>query len=152
LIDRLPYGARHQIPTLIVVHAMAEFIEINKITYHAVDFLRKVRLSAHRFITPSGTNIESRRDDQGAYHAKGFNKNSLGIEILVEGQHDYRSFVDTIKTDWCKGLQMEAAISQVRQWMILHAITDIKKHSELSPERKVDPGEGFNWDYFIKHL
>ena len=60
----LEKGAESQTPSRIVVHAMGEFIDIEPEDYSAVEFLRKLGLSAHAFITPSGVVIRSRRDDQ----------------------------------------------------------------------------------------
>ena len=80
-------GPRHQTPNKIVVHAMGEFIN-NK---PAWAFLESIGLSAHIFVTPSGVIVRSRKDRQGAWHAKGFNTDSLGIEFLVPGESESRA-------------------------------------------------------------
>ena len=146
----LEAGAQSQNPTRIVVHAMAEYIETDPHDYHALDYLRLLGLSAHAFITPSGVVIRSRLDNEGAYHAKGFNVDSLGIEFLVPGVHTYLTFFNTIKKKYLTRVQYLAGVELVRDWKIQYGITQMDRHSELSPERKADPGRGFPWNRFLE--
>src|SRR5210317_1860024 len=95
----LEAGSKHNRPKMIVVHSMGEFL-LDPHPIHATDFLEKIGLSAHALVAPSGNIYICRDDDQGAYHAKGYNTDSLGIEFLVAGHHNYGSFLETIKTDW----------------------------------------------------
>ena len=133
-------------PTQIVIHAMGEFVG----GMFAPDFLRSIELSAHALVTPSGVVIQTRADQYGAYHAKGHNITSLGVEILVGGVHDYTSFVKAIKTDWVTPQQFEATAELVREWRSKHGINAIVRHSDIDPGRKVDPGAGFHWERFLK--
>ena len=133
-------------PTQIVIHAMGEFVG----GMFAPDFLRSIELSAHALVTPSGVVIRTRSDQYGAYHAKGHNITSLGVEILVGGVHDYTSFVKAIKTDWVTPQQFEATAELVRGWRSKHGIHTIVRHSDIDPGRKVDPGAGFHWERFLK--
>ena len=53
-----PYGDEQNVPKLIVIHAMGEYIENDDgQVYTAVDWLIKLKLSAHKLITPSGVSI-----------------------------------------------------------------------------------------------
>src|SRR5690606_28750529 len=79
-----PFGAAHQTPKRIIVHAMSEWIN----GMYAPDFLLSVGLSAHALVTPDGDIIKCREDTQGAFHAKGLNTDSLGIEFLLPGHND----------------------------------------------------------------
>ena len=146
----LEAGAQSQSPSRIVVHAMAEFIDTEPHDYHAVEWLRKLGLSAHTCITPSGVVIRSRRDDEGAYHAKGFNTDSLGVEFLVAGIHTYPTFLDAMKKKYLTPVQYRAGVELVREWRDRHEITTIDRHSDLSPGRKADPDRGFPWEQFLK--
>lgn len=146
----LEAGADNQTPSQIVVHAMGEYIEFDPHDYHAVDFLRKMGLSAHAFVTPSGVIIRSREDDAGAYHAKGINTDSLGVEFLVPGVHTYTTFLDTIKRKYLTTPQYQAGVQLVLDWRVQHGIANIDRHSDLSPGRKSDPGKGFPWERFLQ--
>ena len=147
------FGSERNIPKLIVVHAMGEFI-LDPHPIHATDFLVKLGLSAHALVSPKGDVYVCRDDDQGAYHARGYNQNSLGIEFLVAGHHDYSSFIEKIKSPWVAEEQLEAGIEAVRSWVQAYDIPQNKvvRHSDISPGRKVDPGAGFPWGRFIEEV
>lgn len=154
-IAQLSAGAPIQNPDSIIVHALAEYIVYNGKSMHAVDYLKFAGLSAHALITMSGVTIRCRRDDQGAYHAKKFNTNSLGIELLVPGRHDYESFLYTINNkDYLHIDAYLAAIRQVKSWVEKYSISidKIKRHSDVDPDRKQDPGNMFPWEAFIEAL
>ena len=144
-----PYGFGDNFrPTQIVIHAMGEFIG----NQHAPDFLRSVELSAHALVTPSGVVIRTRADQYGAYHARSHNLTSLGVEVLVSGVHDYGTFTKAIKTDWVTPQQWDATVELVRGWRKSHNIDTVVRHSDLDPGRKVDPGDGFSWERFLKAI
>lgn len=156
IIERpLPDGPDFQIPNRIVVHAMAEYIDFRQARephirerglMFAPDYLELAGLSAHALIIPNGDIMRCRDDKQGAWHASGYNQDSLGVEFLVPGEHDYGSFVEAIKEDWLTEFQMSAGIYQLKEWISSYQIKNVDRHSDLSPERKVDPGAGFPWD------
>jgi len=150
--DLSPYGGGKQVPDKIVVHCMAEFIKEGDGYTHAADFLHKIRLSAHILIAPDGEIFRLRHDDEIAYHAKGFNANSLGVEFLVSGRHDYASFIEAIRVPYLFDRQYLAGVAIVKEWVKKYQINDIYQHSELSPERKLDPSTGFPWSKFIKEV
>lgn len=142
----------HQNPTSIVVHSMAEFIENGERDWFAPDFIESIGLSAHAFITPSGVVIRTLKDDQMGAHARGHNQNTLGVEFLVPGIHTYASFAEAIREPYLTMNQLQAGMELVRDWIYGHGIAaeNINRHSDLSPGRKIDPGEGFPWDDFLK--
>lgn len=150
-----PYGAPHQNkPSVIVVHAMAEYVlaDDGKSYEHAPDFLERMGLSAHVLVAPDGTRYRCREDHEGAYHARGFNVDSLGIEILLPGRHDYGSFLKGIaKPLWCIGPQYAEGVQQVREWVRLYG-SRVERHSDISPGRKLDPGMGFPWAKFLSDI
>lgn len=142
----LKYGAKSQWPRRIVVHAMAEYIKENGKVYHAVDYLKKLGLSAHCLGAPNGDLYRCRHEEEGAYHARGYNEDSLGYEFLVPGVHDYGSFLEAIKHEYVSPEQYATGLQVIRDWMQRYHITKIDPHSGISPGRKLDPGAGFPWD------
>ena len=87
--DRLPKliekpslaGLKNNNPKMIIVHAMAEYLDMKDAPVFASDFLESMGYSAHLLILPNGDKIKCRENNQGAFHARGFNENSLGIEF-----------------------------------------------------------------------
>jgi N-acetyl-anhydromuramyl-L-alanine amidase AmpD len=150
---KLIYGGRKtNEPDTIIVHSMGEKIKNNDRIYDAFEWLDFLKLSAHALILPNGDLIRCRNDDQRAWHAKGNNTNSLGVEFLVPGIHDYASFLELIKTDWVSDEQYSTGIEIIKQWKNEHRIENILRHSDVSPGRKVDPGAGFKWPWFYSQI
>jgi len=139
-------------PKLLVVHAMGEFIVDGQKHYHAVEWLDHLELSAHVLAAPDGTRFRCRKDAEGAYHAKGFNMDSLGIEVLVPGEHDYASFLEAIKHPYVSDAQYSAVLEQCRKWLDAYQIERVARHCDISPGRKVDPGAGFPWADLLHDL
>ena len=147
-------GAAHQLPDTIIVHSMGEYVlQDDRKTYlHAPDFLDKSGLSAHALVSPDGTIYRCRNDDEGAYHARGFNSNSLGIEVLVKGRHDYDSFMSAIRKQYVSEFQYQAVLEQCLEWVHSFDISRIVRHSDVSPGRKYDPGSGFPWARLLNDI
>lgn len=160
MIERLlEHGGGHQEPTLAVVHAMAYQIDVTSDLIeaypqlesragerlYAATFLDAIGLSAHVLVAPNGERIRCRRDDEIAWHAKGHNENSVGIEVLVPGVFTYGDFLARIAEPWPSQAQLLSTAAQLHEWSIRWPIKRIEGHSTLSPERKQDPGKGFPW-------
>ncbi len=148
-------------PDRIVVHAMAEFLDLDPDDQYAHDFLGQHGLSAHVLITPTGTAIRCLQDTEMGAHAKGYNRNSLGIEYLVAGVHTYATFTEAIKRHgqarkygWLTTAAYDAGLCVIQQWMDDWQIkvARVQKHSTLSPGRKVDPGVWFPWTKLMEEL
>lgn len=148
----LEAGAKHQTPKRIIIHAMGEYIGEPGWKNHAVNYLSGVGLSAHAIIAPDGTNYRCRTDTQGAYHALGHNTDTLGLEFLVPGIHTYRTFLKAIQKPYLTAEQYQVGVEQVKEWMKHWGITKVLQHSDISPERKVDPGDGLPWLMFLKDV
>lgn len=139
-------------PFMIVIHAMGERINDRGTIYSARGWLDHLGYSAHALIHPDGDITVCRPSDQGAYHAKGHNTNTLGVEFLVPGVHDYGTFLESIKMDWCKPAQYKAGRELLNMYMFDFDIGAIVRHSDIDPGRKVDPGTGFKWYEFLDSL
>lgn len=144
------HGGGENKPKRIIVHAIAEFLKDNS---YAPYFIESIGLSAHAYITPSGVTIRSRSDNEVAYHAKGHNQDTLGVELLIPGEHDYGSFLEAIKNNYVTSEQYRALLILVRDnWMREYGITKVLRHSDIDPDRKKDPGAGFPWEDFKKDI
>lgn len=142
----------------IIIHSMGESIN----GMFAPDFLNSIGLSAHYFIDPYGNTVYGVDHEKIAFHAgtseyKGeedLNKTSIGIEILVAGDHDWNSFKEAIKdSDTFTPEQYKRCARLCRQLMNIYPITEerILRHSEVSgpdvrEDPKIDPGSGFDME------
>ena len=105
------------------------------------------KVSSHYLIEEDGRIFRLVAEERRAWHAgvsswRGagdVNARSIGIEIVNPGhEHGYRPFTD---------IQVEAVIALLdgvrSRWQI--ADRDIVGHSDVAPDRKIDPGELFPW-------
>ena len=114
---------------------------------------KKSKVSSHYFIKKDGTIINMVPEKFTAWHAgvscwkshKNLNNKSIGIEIHNSGHiNKYENF----------------SIKQIRSLLLLTKILKKKYnikiknflgHSDISPNRKKDPGEKFPWEHLAKH-
>lgn len=150
----LPKGLRYNQPKKIVLHAMSEFIHYDEEDMYAPYFLRKIGLSIHALVTPMGQEILCRYPTEGAYHAKGHNTDSLGIEFLVPGVSTYENFLELLKTPYLTSDAFNKGVEVVKSWMNRFdiPIEEVYTHQELDPSRKFDPGSGFPLEDFKSKL
>lgn len=141
-------GGGAQSPTKVIIHSMSEIIE----GMHASEFLETVRLSAHFLILPNGDVMKLRKTHEIAWHARNHNTNTIGIEVLVEGEHTYDTFIEAIETDWVKPEQMDSLVELTNGIIEYYDINEIVRHSDIDPVRKADPGSGFDWMGFKERL
>ena len=109
-------------------------------------------VSCHYYITTSGNLIKMVPDLYVAWHAgksswreeKSLNHSSIGIEISNPGHmYGYKKFNDN---------QIRSLI-RISKLLIKKYNIDKKNilgHSDISPLRKLDPGEKFPWKYLFK--
>ena len=113
----------------------------------------KSKVSAHYYIKTDGKIINLVPDLYVSWHAgkskwknfQSLNKNSIGIEITNPG-HDngYRKFTKNQILSLKKLLRL-----LIKKYKIDHRY--ILGHSDISPDRKKDPGEKFPWDELAKN-
>lgn len=139
----------------IVIHAMSEYIDYEGEHMHASTFLNRIGLSCHYMISPSGNIIQCGNPSElRAWHAKGHNLTSIGIEILVPGLNSYSEFIKTLNHSWVSSKQYQAlaelcAVCMDDYDMILRCERHIFGHDQLDPKRKKDPGKCFNWEFLF---
>ncbi|MBS29449.1 MAG: N-acetylmuramoyl-L-alanine amidase [Alphaproteobacteria bacterium] len=105
------------------------------------------KVSAHYLLAEDGTTWRLVEEDRRAWHAgvgcwrgwRDINSRSIGIELSNPG-HDYgyTDFPDA---------QIEVLIALARDILARHPIParNVVAHSDIAPERKIDPGERFPW-------
>jgi N-acetylmuramoyl-L-alanine amidase len=107
----------------------------------------KTEVSAHYVIDEDGTVWRLVAEDRRAWHAgRGYwagetdiNSRSIGIELVNPGhENGYRAFPEP---------QMAALAALCHGILSRHAIPShrVLGHSDVAPDRKLDPGELFDW-------
>lgn len=131
-------------PTLLILHytgmSSAE---------KAIDWLARAesKVSCHYVVDEFGAITQLVPECQRAWHAgvsfwrgeTDINSHSIGIEIQNPGhEHGYPDFSEP---------QMRGVLSLCQDIISRHDIAadGILAHSDVAPERKIDPGEKFNW-------
>ncbi len=108
----------------------------------------QARVSAHYLVEEDGRVFALVEEGMRAWHAgvshwrgaAGLNGRSIGIEIVNPGhEHGYRSF---------PVLQMVAVVELCLEILGRHAIParHVLAHADVSPDRRQDPGELFDWE------
>jgi N-acetylmuramoyl-L-alanine amidase len=123
-----------------------EIDAINKLTNE------ESKVSSHYFIKKNGEILTLVPDLYISWHAgisswkkfKSINKYSIGIEISNIGHdYDYKNF----KKKQIKSI-VRLSNFLIKKYKIKS--TFILGHSDISPDRKIDPGEKFPWKYLAK--
>ena len=109
------------------------------------------KVSCHYFINKKGEIIQMVRENAVAWHAgkskwggfKNLNEFSIGIELEGTDENTYTED------------QYRALIDVTKELMFV--FRDLKKenivgHSDIAPGRKTDPGEAFDWHYYLSNL
>ena len=123
-----------------------EIDSINKLTNYTS------KVSSHFFIKKNGEILSLVPELYIAWHAgvsnwknfKSINKNSIGIEISNSGHdNNYTKFTShQIKS------VLKLSKYLIKKYKIKYNF--ILGHSDIAPERKIDPGEKFPWQYLSK--
>ncbi len=145
---------------LIVIHGIslppgvygAEFVEdffCNKLDYNQHSYfvtIKNLKVSAHLLIKRSGDVVQFVPFDKRAWHCgkshhKGRdNCNDFSIGIEIEGS-------DNIAYNNVQYQRLNRIISVLKQ---NYPIENLVGHSDISPERKTDPGSAFDWSKVCK--
>jgi AmpD protein len=159
-------------PVGVVVHSMGEHIVLNQVIYPAQEWLDRQfalvpkgdKTSAHALVKPDGTVIRCAGHTDRCNHAGlslwkrwlYLNKNFLSVELLVEGNHTWSTYLKAIREgDPYTDEQYRALAWIVHQWE--QECPDLERenivgHETVSPGRKPDPGPTFVWDRFRGYL
>lgn len=121
----------------------------------AVDWLARAEsnVSCHYVIDEAGAITQMVPESQRAWHAgvsfwrgeRDINSHSIGIEIQNPGhQHGYPPFPPR---------QMQAVMALGVDIVARHRMAPdgVLAHSDVAPDRKIDPGEKFSWARLARH-
>lgn len=110
------------------------------------DGAREHRVSAHYVLAEDGTAYRLVPEDRVAWHAgashwrgrEALNASSIGIEIVnLDGdRHDYPPQQIAALIELCRGIIARHPAIAAR---------NVVGHSDIAPQRKVDPGKRFPW-------
>lgn len=141
-------------PNFSTRESIIDFIIIHYTEMPYVDAINRLcdvnsRVSCHYFIKADGEIIRLVDDSNIAWHAgvsswagiDKLNRNSIGVELDNPGSHKYTS------------KQMQSCVELCKMLQALYYIpfTNILGHSDIAPDRKIDPGLFFDWSYLAKH-
>lgn len=114
---------------------------------------KKHEVSSHYLISRAGKIMQLVKDNNIAWHAgisnwfdfKNLNKNSIGIELENKGhQYGYQDFTNKQITELIKILKILKKKYKTQN-------INITGHSDIAPNRKIDPGEKFPWKKLYKN-
>ena len=112
----------------------------------------ETKVSSHYIVAEDGQVLALVDEDKRAWHAGNsswrgitdINSASVGIELINPGHEwGYRPFTEA---------QMDALIPLVADIVERHGIdpANVVGHSDIAPQRKIDPGELFDWERLAK--
>ena len=110
-------------------------------------------VSSHYLISRNGKIIQLVKDNNIAWHAgisnwfkfKNLNNNSIGIELENKGhQYGYQAFPSKQIVQLIKILKILKRKFKIKN-------INITGHSDIAPNRKIDPGEKFPWKKLYKN-
>jgi len=114
---------------------------------------KKYEVSSHYLISRTGKIIQLVKDNNIAWHAgisnwfkyKNLNNNSIGIELENKGhQYGYQDFPSKQIVQLIKILKILKRKFKIKN-------INITGHSDIAPNRKIDPGEKFPWKKLYKN-
>ncbi|MHA7840577.1 MAG: 1,6-anhydro-N-acetylmuramyl-L-alanine amidase AmpD [Gammaproteobacteria bacterium] len=116
--------------------------------------LMNVRVSAHGFIRRDGTLIQSVSCLHRAWHSGSSqfggrdNCNDFSIGIELEGIDDSVEGISPQPFMPAQYAMLVGCIKALQPYFLGITPEHIVGHSDIAPERKKDPGPGFDWTYF----
>ena len=108
------------------------------------------KVSAHYMVEEDGRIFQLVDEEKRAWHAgvsewqgeTNINSNSIGIEI-VNGGHDHPNADGSLPS--FPDVQINAVIALSKDILKRHGDLTVLGHSDIAPDRKIDPGENFPW-------
>lgn len=152
---------------MIVIHAVGQYLdwgrwEVGRYGVGHVgeripcwEYWRRSGLAYHEVSFPDdGRVFLCRRLSQGAYHAKGYNRRSVGLSAAIRGAYNRRILHEKMhQPGWATAQQIEALAYRAANAEAFHGRRmKIVGHGGIDPDRREDPGRGFDWERFhVEH-
>lgn len=149
---------------LLIIHSHAEWVIDTQddggkgrgFVWHCTDWLRAIGLSCHAWCLPDGRIVREVDSWNIAYHARGFNDRSIGMEFVVAGVLSYAEFLNAMDQPPDAGLYSDAQYESGAGWYAARirehglSVSQIDTHMGIDPERKHDPGRAFDLPRFLQ--
>lgn len=127
--------------------------------WHCTDWLRAIGRSTHAFALPDGRIVREVDSWYAAWHAKGWNMRSVGLEYVLPGVWPYARFIEAMKVGLAAavytGQQLRAGATWTAERMAEHEVAfepeSITTHHDCSPKVKWDPGVPFPFED-VRHM
>ena len=142
------------LPPKIYGNSYIEDFFCNKLSTSDHEYFKKIKdlkVSSHILIKRSGEIIQFVPFNKKAWHAglsrykNEDNCNEFSVGIELEGYHTEKY------TDHQYKSLIEASKVLLNKYKYLNK-NNIVGHSDISPDRKEDPGRNFEWDFYLERL
>ena len=142
----------------LMIHAMAEYIWYEGRMWNYAELLHQLGRGIHFAILPCGQIIQHNDPRTTLWHAKGDNRDSCGVELLIPGVFDLTALYTEINsrehyyhsTYYTGLLEIQKKLNKIGY---LHSPTfNWDLHSAQSRGRKHDPGSSFSIDKWTDML
>lgn len=149
----------------VVLHAIGEWVvDATNLggkgrgqVWHCTDWLRAIGRSTHAFVLPDGLVVREVDSWYKAWHARGHNSRSVGLEFVLRGVWPWNKFQAAMRGERDDAAYAPAQLRAAEDWVRARAIEhdfrltelSVRTHRQLDPERKLDPGDVFPLDDFL---
>lgn len=118
---------------------------------------RMERAASYHTVVDSDTTIELLPAGYTAFHARGWNSNSLGLSFATSADQwddapewwvaSILANGADVAAGWCQQFGIDPV--RVTKGVIYQGGTGFVAHADVDPSRRHDPGTGFPWDRFL---
>lgn len=148
---------KKQKPFAQVIHTISEFIFYENEWIPCYDFLERIGLAYHYIVMPDGELMQTLDVGIMGAHAKGFNKNTVGIVIAMQGRSLYGEFLRKLHTKYWS-LDQISTLKTLSRSLHSNGISTIMRHDwvdkiiDRKGGNKEDPGELFPYNSLLQSV
>ena len=150
----------------VVLHAIGEWVvdatnlggKGKGYVWHCTDWLRAIGRSCHAFALPDGRIVREVDSWYKAWHAKGWNSKTVGIEFCLPGVWPYEKFQAAMDGRREEAKYTRAQLDSGAEWARARGVEHsfpisrdtVWTHRSIDPARKKDPGVIFPFEIWLK--